>query len=171
MIFHENLLAVDNSHEISCLICCFGKAAKMLSAANYRWQFMGYIQSQILELSVVKWQSLKNCKNWVFIQNIHVGVQWLSGRVLDSRQRGSELEPHRRHCIVSLSKNINLSLVLVQPRKTRPYITERLLMGRKESNQTNKTKYIQEQRYKEQDCHFDSLMMLKDRFCIGPVYE
>ena len=29
------------------------------------------------------------------------------------------------------------SLVLVQPRKTRPYITERLLMGRKESNQIN----------------------------------
>ena len=35
--------------------------------------------------------------------------------------------------------NINPSLVLVQHRKTRPYITERLLMGRKESNQT-KTK-------------------------------
>ena len=32
------------------------------------------------------------------------------------------------------------SLVLVQPRKTRPYITEKLLMERKESNQT-KTKY------------------------------
>ena len=32
------------------------------------------------------------------------------------------------------------SLVMVQPRKTRPYITERLLMGHKESNQTkNKT--------------------------------
>ena len=30
------------------------------------------------------------------------------------------------------------SLVLVQPRKTCSYITERLLMGRKESNQTNK---------------------------------
>ena len=40
---------------------------------------------------------------------------------------------------MSLSKNINPSLVLVQPRKTRPFITERLLMGRKESNQTNKT--------------------------------
>ena len=39
----------------------------------------------------------------------------------------------------SLSKNINPSLVLVQPRKTRPFITERLLMGRKESNQTKKT--------------------------------
>ena len=38
-----------------------------------------------------------------------------------------------------LSKNINPSLVLVQPRKNRPYLTERLLMGRKESNQT-KTK-------------------------------
>ena len=36
---------------------------------------------------------------------------------------------------MSLSKNINHSLVLVQPKKTRPNITERLLMGRKESNQ------------------------------------
>ena len=40
----------------------------------------------------------------------------------------------------SLSKNIDPSLVLVQPRKTRPSITERLLMGRKESiKQTNFT--------------------------------
>ena len=38
----------------------------------------------------------------------------------------------------SLSKNNNPSLVLVQPRKIRRYITERLFMGRKESNQTNK---------------------------------
>ena len=68
-----------------------------------------------------------------------MGAQWLSGRALDSRTRGRGFEPHRRHCIVSLSKNINPSLVLVQPRKTRPFITERLLMGRKESNQT-KTK-------------------------------
>ena len=60
------------------------------------------------------------------------GAQWLSGRVLDSRLRDRGFEPHRRHCVVSLSKNINPSLVLVQPRKTRPFITERLLMGRKE---------------------------------------
>ena len=64
------------------------------------------------------------------------GAQWLSGRVLDSRPKGRGFESHRRHCVVSLSKNINPSLVLVQPRKTRPFITERLLMGRKESNQT-----------------------------------
>ena len=67
-----------------------------------------------------------------------LGVQWLSGRVLDSRPKGRRFEPHRRLCVVSLNKNINPSLVLVQPRKTRPVITERLLMGRKESNQTNK---------------------------------
>ena len=43
-----------------------------------------------------------------------------------------------RHCVVSLSKNIYPILVLVQPRKTRPFKTERSLMGCKESNQTNK---------------------------------
>ena len=70
--------------------------------------------------------------------SIFKGAQWLSGRVLDSRPKGRGFEPHRRHCVVSLSKNINPSLVRVQPRKTRPFITERLLMGRKESNkQTN----------------------------------
>ena len=69
------------------------------------------------------------------------GAQWLSGRVLDSRPKGRGFEPHWRHCVVSLSKNINPSLVLVQPRKTRPFITERLLMGRKESNQTNKNNF------------------------------
>ena len=31
---------------------------------------------------------------------------------------------------------MNPNLVLVQPKKTRPFKTERLLMGRKESNQT-----------------------------------
>ena len=67
---------------------------------------------------------------------IFLGVQWLSGRVLDSRPRGRGFEPHLRHCDVSLSKSINPSLVLVQPRKTRPCLNKRLLIGRKESNQT-----------------------------------
>ena len=35
-----------------------------------------------------------------------------------------------------LARHIYPSLILVQPRKTRPYLTERLLMGLKESNQT-----------------------------------
>ena len=51
---------------------------------------------------------------------------------------GPGFEPHRRHCVVSLSENINPSLVPVHPRKTHPYITERLLMGRKESNPTDR---------------------------------
>ena len=44
----------------------------------------------------------------------------------------------KRDCVVSLSKNIKPGLVLVQPRKTCPFITEILLIGRKESKHTNK---------------------------------
>ena len=40
------------------------------------------------------------------------------------------------------ARHINPSLVLVQPRETRPYITERLLMGRKESNKQNNNMYL-----------------------------
>ena len=65
-------------------------------------------------------------------------AQWLSGRVLDLRPRGCGFKPHWRHFIVSLSKNINPSLVLVQPKKASSFIPERLLMGCKESNQTSK---------------------------------
>ena len=68
----------------------------------------------------------------------HVGSQWLSDGVIELRRRGCWFEPHRRHCVVSLSKNMNPSLVIDQPRKTRPFIIENLLMGRKESDQTNK---------------------------------
>ena len=67
-----------------------------------------------------------------------LGAQCLSGRVLDLRPKGRGFEPHRRHCVVSLSKNINSSLILVQLRKTCSYITERLLMDVK--NQIKQTK-------------------------------
>ena len=54
------------------------------------------------------------------------------------------------------SRHINPSLVLIQPRKTRLYITERLLMGRKESDQTNKLYYMPDtnpfERYKWNSC-------------------
>ena len=33
------------------------------------------------------------------------GAQWLSGRVLDSRPKGSGLEPHRRYCVVVLEQD------------------------------------------------------------------
>ena len=63
-----------------------------------------------------------------------------SGSVLEclTLDRGA----HRRHCVVVLEqRHIYPNLVLVQPRKTRPCLTEKLLMGRKESNQTNNPKY------------------------------
>ena len=41
MILHENRLPADDSHEISCLIKRHN--LKLLSAANYRWRFMGYL--------------------------------------------------------------------------------------------------------------------------------
>ena len=43
---------------------------------------------------------------------------------------------------MSMSKNINPSLILVQPRRTSPFITERLLMVHKESNKQNKRMYF-----------------------------
>ena len=39
-----------------------------------------------------------------------LGAQWLNGRVLDSSPRGCGFEPHRGHCVVSLSKT-HLSLL------------------------------------------------------------
>ena len=53
----------------------------------------------------------------------------------DRRAAGSSLTGVT--ALWSLNKTHYPSLVLVQPRKTRPYITERLLIGRKETNQTN----------------------------------
>ena len=52
-----------------------------------------------------------------------IGAQCLSDRVLDSRPKDRGFEPYRRHCIVSLSKNINPSLVLVQPTLTCPALS------------------------------------------------
>ena len=39
------------------------------------------------------------------ILRIHMGAQWLSGRVLDSRPRGRRFEPQRRHCVVILEQD------------------------------------------------------------------
>ena len=86
-----------------------------------------------------------------------MGAQWLSGRALDSRPKSRGFEPHRRHCVVSLSKNINPSLVLVQPRKTRPFITERLLMGQK--NQIKQTKQTMFKIVKTTNTHRRSMNM------------
>ena len=49
--------------------------------------------------------SLSDC-SYHIVGNLmsQLGAQWLNGRDLDSRPRGHGLEPHRSHCVVSLSK-------------------------------------------------------------------
>ena len=42
--------------------------------------------------------------NFISLNKSSLGVQWLSGRVLDLRPRGRGFLPHQRHCVVSLSK-------------------------------------------------------------------
>ena len=37
-------------------------------------------------------------------QTFKKGAQWRSGRVSDSKSRGSSFDPHKRHRVVSLSK-------------------------------------------------------------------
>ena len=69
---------------------------------------------------------------------INEGAQWLSGRVLDSRLRGRGFEPHQHHCFLSLSKTHLSQLSTGSTQEDLSLITERLLMGRKESNQTYK---------------------------------
>ena len=61
--------------------------------------------------------------------------------MVECLSRDPGFEPHGRHCVVSLSKNIDPSLVLVQPRKTCPFITERLLMGPDVKNQIKISKH------------------------------
>ena len=61
--------------------------------------------------------------------NIYQGEQWLSGRVLDWRQRGHGIEPHCLHCAVSLSET-HLSLLSTgSTQEDRPDITEKVLTG------------------------------------------
>ena len=56
------------------------------------------------------------------------GAQWLGGRVLDSRPRGRGFETQWRHCLVSLGrKESNQTNKSTQ--EDRPDMTEKLLTG------------------------------------------
>ena len=43
--------------------------------------------------------------DYVHVAKFMEGAQWLSGRVLDSRQKGRGFEPHWRHCVVVLEQD------------------------------------------------------------------
>ena len=103
-------------------------------ASFYFFQFYFHLYQREEAQTPYSFTMIFYSTNWIVIQ---WEARERSGSVLDLRPRGRGLEPHRRHCVLCpWAKHIDPSLVLVQPRKTRPYITERLLMGRKESNQT-----------------------------------
>ena len=54
-----------------------------------------------------RFEKLANAK--VREADLHQRLQWLSGRVLDSRPRGRRFGPHQCHWVVSLSKTLILS--------------------------------------------------------------
>ena len=57
------------------------------------------------ENGLVRFVVLRSCQDGQFTLAFSwMGAQWLSGRVLDLRLRGRRFEPHRGHCVVSLSK-------------------------------------------------------------------
>ena len=76
--------------------------------------------------TALKWHLIENivttALKWYCYYSFEMilGAQWLIGRVLDSRPRGRWFEPHGVTVLCP-------GLVLVQPRKTRPVITENLL--------------------------------------------
>ena len=54
----------------------------------------------------MKWSFSYNSGVKLSLYNtVHLGAQWLSGRVLDSRPRGRGFEPHRRHWVVVLEQD------------------------------------------------------------------
>ena len=136
------------SHAVTSVHCCLAvtcwERADLLALVDVYCIFVTFpcgILGQVWYL-IVSFPIYQIIKIYAFYRAIYtkiLGAQLLSGRVLDSRPRGCGLEPHWRHCLMVWAKQIYPNLVLVQPRKTRPYITEKLLMGHKKSNQTNIT--------------------------------
>ena len=72
-------------------------------------------------------------------------------------------------CCDPWARHIYPSLVLVQPRKIRPYITERLLMGRKESNQINKQNLLRKKLKKIMHGHV-KMYVLRWSFLLDNIF-
>ena len=79
---------------------CMEKSIRILRVDNLLTSNSKPDPSEIKNL-----QNLKNADS--FIKSAHEnfwGAQWLSGRALDSRQKGHGFQPHWPHFVVSLSK-------------------------------------------------------------------
>ena len=53
----------------------------------------------------IYYKNIKTRDEFHVYESANEGVQWLSGRVLDSRPRGRGFEPHQRHYIVVLEQD------------------------------------------------------------------
>ena len=100
------------------------------------YKFIEFLKTIIQTLHFYSLLSLTACTE---VARLQYADRERSGSVVeyltrDRRATGSSLTGVT--ALWSLSKTHYPSLVLVQPRKTPPYLTERLLMGRKETNQT-----------------------------------
>ena len=61
-----------------------------------------------LKRGCIGWSEFTHVKMphcWKSHAMAHMGAQWLSGRVFDSRPKGRGFEPHRRHCVVVLEQD------------------------------------------------------------------
>ena len=70
--------------------------------------FKDELTSSLKQYSLMNILQIANVLHFIhfmWLYTISRGAQWLSGRVLDSRPKGSGFEPHRRHCVVVLEQD------------------------------------------------------------------
>ena len=89
---------------------CFSREVVPVFLLGNKWQLMIFMgKSGPPAPSVSAHIRVSNSLDSHFIfcwaWSIHMGAQWLSGRVLDSRLKGRGFEPHRRHCVVVLEQD------------------------------------------------------------------
>ena len=126
---------IGTKYEFSCINFC-KVPREILKNKGQAWYFSTSFKGpgECNALNNNAWSLLLHKFNDIFteIYEEYMALYFVAISLCSSLTRVTELCPWARH--------INLSLVLVQPRKTCPYKTERMLMGHKESKskQTNR---------------------------------
>ena len=145
-MFHVNHLPADDSHEILSLIFHknedrYHKMCPLLySWLGLEWSTHYHLVEQCAS-RFVKIHFLMKGVLYHFLPLFFSRER--SGLVVECLtwdQKAAGLSLTSVTALCPWARHINPSLELVQPRKTHPYITERLLMGHKESNQKKKKK-------------------------------
>ena len=101
-------ITVKNLFLVGIFIWCYWWYKQKLpkyETAKYRFKLSYTISNTWTHfLSMLVSVSINKLLNRRVCFNIKEGAQWLSGSLHDSRPRGPRFEPHRHHCVVSLSK-------------------------------------------------------------------